>query len=1293
MSGSSKGFADFFPTAPSVLQRKRSRVAESRGGLDPTATESTSPLHRATANSRRDKREAEREPCQASGLIDDLCPAPPLSIQDEGDCAQGDLLNGVGSASSTSTASSVFSAGNRVQLANQQGSYQSTSATPLTLVDASPPRDAMESPKRNHPRREKGSMEHFEASRQEKRADPIYSSEAVSKQPARFTQARPSKGEVKGEKVRYDPDLDKKLSSKERRSRKPEYIAFGQKDDDRPSDDPRLRQPSNCLRRKVRPTPYSFRPYKHDTETSIGPGPPIRIVVTGFDPLVPVSQIRHLFSSFGDIGHISNETSRDNGSYLGVCLITYKDRGVSRHGPAVLASEAAKRAYTECKQSHQRVGVRRVFADLDRDGSVGRRAVERATAKQRPRRPSPGPAEATSQKETVVDIPGPPPSAPKGPSAKPSLRPPSRPQVEVPQMPTKPSFQHLVEERPILDRIKRDPYIFIAHCYVPVLGSTIQHLSRRLNGLRHKAVRCDKMGYYITFDDSRSGEEDAVHCYKMCHMKPLFSYVMNMEVQPYGNPKYERSPSPQRIQAEAREKAKRELRRQEEGLELEEEKKQRALNLDPVRGMGEVLRRELQDKLLQDVKLRIVAPALYDFLDPDRHVEKRRRLNIDAPGDARRPDIHVDHVENLPGDATPDSRLDLDVPGRQPLGHSSLNITALPRIRKGVSNKRGNIAFTDERRKQRIPKKPEVRSLHHRLYQFQEDNDSDDEQRTSIITRDTEEQESRPVSRMSMSTMLSGDDDDHSTQNLRLRNKKQRLQDSIDDPVTGCSTPMEPRNAERDSDDVVIASIEKDANELPPTPKKRKRLIQDLASRKKRKQDDALSGAGKNDIAARSPALDVSGEESSIAEATSAADDVGAGLESKAASETPEQETHSKKFKAKKEKTKKKSKKQIFEEREALKKEQVKAQFEELLAQAPKVQEIQPPPSLEPEGEAETGVEWHVSTGVPKRTVEEDPNLVLDLDGWQSLLKDDEDLEYLRQALGDRPAAVLGNVFTWAWKHKELKALNRSGERGVVRAETRIEGYYVPNASGCARTEGTTKILESEKSKYLPHRIKVQKAREEREAKAKEDPHVAAAEAAKLAAAKSLSKSASRTNRANNRRLVADIAAQKQVLAPSLSGEGDVLRFNQLKKRKKPVKFARSAIHNWGLYAMENIAANDMIIEYVGEKVRQQVADIRERQYLKSGIGSSYLFRIDDHTVIDATKRGGIARFINHSCTPNCTAKIITVDRSKRIVIYALRDIGQNEELTYDYKFEREWGSDDRIPCLCGSSGCKGFLN
>ncbi|KAH0182180.1 histone H3-K4 methyltransferase Set1, partial [Aureobasidium melanogenum] len=220
----------------------------------------------------------------------------------------------------------------------------------------------------------------------------------------------------------------------------------------------------------------------------------------------------------------------------------------------------------------------------------------------------------------------------------------------------------------------------------------------------------------------------------------------------------------------------------------------------------------------------------------------------------------------------------------------------------------------------------------------------------------------------------------------------------------------------------------------------------------------------------------------------------------------------------------------------------------------------------------------------------------------------------------------------------------------------------VPNPSGCARTEGVKKILESEKSKYLPHRIRVQKQREAREAQARENPNAiaaaeAAAEAAKAAAAaKIASVATSRSNRANNRRLVNDINLQKQNLTTT-GGDTDAIKFNALKKRKKHVKFDRSAIHGWGLYAMENIASNDLIIEYVGEKVRQKVADLREIKYDKQGIGSSYLFRMADDEIIDATKKGGIARFINHSCTPNCTAKIIKVDGTRRIVIYALKDI------------------------------------
>ncbi|KIY67062.1 SET domain-containing protein [Cylindrobasidium torrendii FP15055 ss-10] len=151
------------------------------------------------------------------------------------------------------------------------------------------------------------------------------------------------------------------------------------------------------------------------------------------------------------------------------------------------------------------------------------------------------------------------------------------------------------------------------------------------------------------------------------------------------------------------------------------------------------------------------------------------------------------------------------------------------------------------------------------------------------------------------------------------------------------------------------------------------------------------------------------------------------------------------------------------------------------------------------------------------------------------------------------------------------------------------------------------------------------------------------------------------------------------------------LKFNQLQSRKKSLKFSRSAIHDWGLYAEEGISKGEMVIEYVGEVVRGSVADKREREYERQGIGSSYLFRIDEASVVDATKRGNLGRLINHSCDPNCTAKIITISGEKKIVIYARREIGVGDEITYDYHFPIE--EDNKIPCLCGAVKCRGYLN
>lgn len=149
---------------------------------------------------------------------------------------------------------------------------------------------------------------------------------------------------------------------------------------------------------------------------------------------------------------------------------------------------------------------------------------------------------------------------------------------------------------------------------------------------------------------------------------------------------------------------------------------------------------------------------------------------------------------------------------------------------------------------------------------------------------------------------------------------------------------------------------------------------------------------------------------------------------------------------------------------------------------------------------------------------------------------------------------------------------------------------------------------------------------------------------------------------------------------------------SSLNRRAKNVRLARSAIHDWGLYAAEPIEAREFVIEYVGELLRDEFSDARERQYLAEGLDSSYLFRIDLEHIVDATKCGNQARFINHSCDPSLEAKIIRVDGAKRIVLYALRDISPGEELTFDYKFTAAEEGEDRVKCMCGSEKCRGYL-
>ena len=122
----------------------------------------------------------------------------------------------------------------------------------------------------------------------------------------------------------------------------------------------------------------------------------------------------------------------------------------------------------------------------------------------------------------------------------------------------------------------------------------------------------------------------------------------------------------------------------------------------------------------------------------------------------------------------------------------------------------------------------------------------------------------------------------------------------------------------------------------------------------------------------------------------------------------------------------------------------------------------------------------------------------------------------------------------------------------------------------------------------------------------------------------------------------------------------------------------RSKLHGYGVFAAEPINKNTRIIDYAGELIRNKDSATREVKYLKQGC--IWVYRVDRVWSRDAAVGGNIARFINHSCTPNCWTEIA----DKTIWIRASRRIEPGEELTYDYCTDGEGA----IQCRC-TPGCK----
>ena len=145
------------------------------------------------------------------------------------------------------------------------------------------------------------------------------------------------------------------------------------------------------------------------------------------------------------------------------------------------------------------------------------------------------------------------------------------------------------------------------------------------------------------------------------------------------------------------------------------------------------------------------------------------------------------------------------------------------------------------------------------------------------------------------------------------------------------------------------------------------------------------------------------------------------------------------------------------------------------------------------------------------------------------------------------------------------------------------------------------------------------------------------------------------------------------------------------KKSKSRRRFVvrSSGIHGKGVFAVTHIPKHTRLIEYKGKRLTEAQVD---KRYANDDDPHTFLFALDEGMVIDATLGGNSARWINHSCAPNCEA----VDDGDRIFIETLRAIRPGEELSYNYGIELEERHTPAMKrlyeCRCGARRCKGTI-
>lgn len=136
-----------------------------------------------------------------------------------------------------------------------------------------------------------------------------------------------------------------------------------------------------------------------------------------------------------------------------------------------------------------------------------------------------------------------------------------------------------------------------------------------------------------------------------------------------------------------------------------------------------------------------------------------------------------------------------------------------------------------------------------------------------------------------------------------------------------------------------------------------------------------------------------------------------------------------------------------------------------------------------------------------------------------------------------------------------------------------------------------------------------------------------------------------------------------------------------------------SPLHGKGVFAACDIPAETCIIEYRGKRITPEEAD-EIPSYSADDPNHTFFFSLSNGKIIDGGQRGNAARWINHSCSPNCEAR--ENEDGSRLFIYSLRDIAEGEELYFDYALVIEGRKTKKLRelyrCLCGSPDCRGTM-